>query len=90
MAEQRKLLDLRDNDQTRFCWACSAGHPNMKGRMGEFHSRGKCPVVSFSNNVHSCGPPINMKLFHKAEECPAENRKRLSNVIRLIDSRNGK
>ena len=88
-AEQRKLLGLAEEDQTKFCWNCGAGHPKLKGKMGEFHSRGKCPVVPYATEVHNCPAPWGGKLFHIPSTCPFQSRNKLSNVIRIIDQKNG-
>ena len=88
VAEQKKMLDIPEDDQTRFCWNCGAGHPKLNGRMGEFHSRGNCPTVPYSTELHSCPTPWNGKLFHLPSHCPFQSKNKLSNVIRIIDQKN--
>ena len=83
MANLKKQLGLPETEQMKFCYGCGAGHPKLNGRMGEFHVRGKCNVVDFSDKVHNCPPPISMRLFHDQSQCPALDRKRVANVIRL-------
>ena len=88
VVEQKKLLGVPEEDQTKYCLNCGAGHPKLNGRMGEFHSRGKCPKVPYSTEVHTCPPPWGGKLFHLEQHCPYQNKNRLSNVIRILDRRN--
>ena len=88
IAEQKRRLNVREDDLTKYCFACGAGHPNLHGKMGDYHPRGKCRAVAFSDNVHQCPHPTNLRLFHNSNECPTAGKRQLRSVIRLIDSRN--
>ena len=73
IAEQKRLLQIKEGDFDKFCYGCGGGLPNR----GEYHPRRFCTTVPRLRGaealiVHSCGGTIQRKLFHRAEDCPAK------------------